>query len=102
LCVWNYCSIFSIKNIFHLPALIFFKNSIIIESRGQFRFSRKYTENTEVNKYRFKGKRIIPIVGIPEHTIVLGEFTSGMESNLWMGVDYANDMDVLKPAASRP
>jgi hypothetical protein len=56
----------------------------------------KYTENTEVNKYRFKGKRIIPIVGIPEHTIVLGEFTSGMESNLWMGVDYANDMDVLK------
>lgn len=56
----------------------------------------KYTENTEVNKYRFKGKRIIPIVGIPEHTIVLGEFTQGMESNLWMGVDYANDMDVLK------
>lgn len=56
----------------------------------------KYTENTEVNKYRFKGKRIIPIVGIPEHTIVLGEFTLGMESNLWMGVDYANDMDVLK------
>nr|DAL26516.1 MAG TPA_asm: major capsid protein [Caudoviricetes sp.] len=56
----------------------------------------KYTENTEVNKYRFKGKRVIPIVGIPEHTIVLGEFTTGMESNLWMGVDYANDTDVLK------
>lgn len=56
----------------------------------------KYSENTEVNRYRFKGKRIIPIVGIPEHTIVLGEFTTGMESNLWMGVDYANDTDVLK------
>lgn len=56
----------------------------------------KYTENTEVNKYRFKGKRVIPIVGIPEHTIVLAEFTTGMESNLWMGVDYANDTDVLK------
>jgi hypothetical protein len=56
----------------------------------------KYSENTEVNRYRFKGKRIIPIVGIPEHTIVLGEFSSGMDSNLWMGVDYANDMDVLK------
>lgn len=56
----------------------------------------KYTENTEVNKYRFKGKKIIPIVGIPEHTIVLGEFTPGMESNLWMGVDYANDTEVLK------
>jgi hypothetical protein len=56
----------------------------------------KYSENTEVNRYRFKGKRIIPIVGIPEHTIVLGEFSTGMESNLWMGVDYANDTEVLK------
>lgn len=56
----------------------------------------KYTENTEVNKYRFKGKKIIPIVGIPEHTIVLGEFTTGMDSNLWMGVDYANDTEILK------
>ena len=42
------------------------------------------------------GKRIVPIVGIPEHTIVLGEFTTGMESNLWMGVDYANDAEVVK------
>ncbi|KAA6302862.1 MAG: hypothetical protein EZS26_001032 [Candidatus Ordinivivax streblomastigis] len=56
----------------------------------------KYSENTEVNRYRFKGKRIIPIVGIPEHTITLGEFSSGMESNLWMGVDFANDTEVLK------
>lgn len=56
----------------------------------------KYSENTEVNRYRFKGKKIIPIVGIPEHTIVLGEFSTGMDSNLWMGVDYANDTEVLK------
>lgn len=56
----------------------------------------KYSENTDVNKYRFKGKKIIPIVGIPEHTIVLGEFTTGMDSNLWMGVDYSNDTEVLK------
>ncbi len=56
----------------------------------------KYSENTQVNQYRFKGKRIIPIVGIPEHTITLGEFSTGMESNLWMGVDYANDTEVLK------
>lgn len=56
----------------------------------------KYSENTEVNKYRFKGKRVLPIVGIPEHTMVLGEFSTGMDSNLWMGVDYANDTDVLK------
>ncbi len=56
----------------------------------------KYSENTEVNRYRFKGKKIIPIVGIPEHTIVLGEFTNSMDSNLWMGVDFANDSEVLK------
>lgn len=56
----------------------------------------KYTDNTQVNKYMFKGKRIVPIVGVPECTIVLGNFTSGMDSNLWMGVDYANDTEVLK------
>lgn len=56
----------------------------------------KYAENTEVNRYRFKGKRIIPIVGIPEHTIVLGQFSNTMDSNLWMGVDYANDTEILK------
>lgn len=56
----------------------------------------KYSENTEVNRLRFKGKRIIPIGGITEHTIVLGEFSPGMNSNLWMGVDYANDTEVLK------
>lgn len=56
----------------------------------------KYSDNTQVNQYRFKGKRIIPIVGVPEHTILLGEFTTGMDSNLWMGVDYANDTEVIK------
>lgn len=56
----------------------------------------KYSENTEVNRYRFKDKRIIPIAGIPEHTIVLGNFTTGVDSNLWLGVDYANDTEVLK------
>lgn len=56
----------------------------------------KYNDNTQVNKYMFKGKRIVPIVGVPESTIVLGNFTTGMDSNLWMGVDYANDTEVLK------
>lgn len=56
----------------------------------------KYADNTKMNEYRFKGKRIVPIVGVPEHTIVLGHFTTGMDSNLWMGVDYANDTEVLK------
>lgn len=56
----------------------------------------KYSDNTKVNEYRFKGKRIVPIVGVPEHTIVLGVFSTGLDSNLWMGVDYANDSEVVK------
>ena len=56
----------------------------------------KYNDNTQVNKYMFKGKRIVPIVGLPEHTIILGNFTTGTDSNLWMGVDYANDEDSVK------
>lgn len=30
----------------------------------------KYSENSEINRFRFKGKKIIPIIGVPEHTIV--------------------------------
>lgn len=56
----------------------------------------KYAENGDLNRYRFKGKRIIPLVGVPEHTIVLGQFSNSMDSNLWLGVDYANDTEVLK------
>lgn len=56
----------------------------------------KYTENAEVNKYRFKGKRIVVINGVPENTIVLGKFTTGMDSCLWMAVDYATDQESIK------
>ena len=58
----------------------------------------KYYDNTQINQYRFKGKRIIPIVGIPESTIMFTVFSQGMDSNLWMGVDYANDEEVVKIA----
>lgn len=56
----------------------------------------KYTENTDVNNRRFKGKQIVVINGMPEHTIFLGKFTTGMDSCLWMGVDYATDQDSVK------
>ena len=29
------------------------------------------------------------------HWIIIGNFTTGLDSNLWMGVDYSNDEDVL-------
>lgn len=56
----------------------------------------KYTDNTQENQRRFRGKRVLPMVALPENTIILGNFTTGFDSNLWMGVDYANDENVLQ------
>lgn len=56
----------------------------------------KYAENADVNKYRFKGKRVVVINGITEQTIALGKFTNGADSCLWMGVDYATDQESVK------
>lgn len=56
----------------------------------------KYTDNTQINARTFKGKRIIPMVAFPEHTIIIGKFTSGRDSNLWMSVDMADDINVIQ------
>jgi len=56
----------------------------------------KYNDNRDENQHRFQGKRIIPMTALPDDTILMGCFTTGMDSNLWMGVDYANDENVLQ------
>lgn len=56
----------------------------------------KYSDNREENQHRFKGKRIIPMTALPDDTIIMGCFNRGVDSNLWMGVDYTNDEDVLQ------
>ncbi|WP_438589559.1 hypothetical protein [Duncaniella freteri] len=56
----------------------------------------KYSDNRSENEHRFQGKRIIPMVALPNDTIFMGVFTTGVDSNLWMGVDYANDENVLQ------
>lgn len=56
----------------------------------------KYNDNRDENQHRFQGKRIIPMVALPDDTILMGCFTTGMDSNLWMGVDYPNDAEVLQ------
>lgn len=58
----------------------------------------KYTDNREENEHRFRGKRVLPLVALPENTIIIGKFSTGRDSNLWMGVDYADDVDVIKIA----
>jgi len=56
----------------------------------------KYKDNTGINEYRFKGKRIVALNSLPKDTIIFGQFTTGRDSNAWMGVDYANDENVLQ------
>lgn len=56
----------------------------------------KYNDNRKENEHRFQGKRIIPMVALPNDTIFMGVFTTGVDSNLWMGVDYVNDENVLQ------
>ena len=56
----------------------------------------KYNDNRNENEHRFQGKRILPMVALPENTIIMGNFSTGVDSNLWMGVDYANDENVLQ------
>ena len=58
----------------------------------------KYTENTDQNRRRFKGKQIVVIDGMPESTIFLGRFSKERESCLWMAVDYATDQESVKVA----
>lgn len=57
--------------------------------------NQKYTDNRQENQHLFRGKRIIPLVALPENTIIMGVFTTGRDSNLWMGADYADDENVL-------
>lgn len=56
----------------------------------------KYTDNREENQRRFRGRRVIPMVALPDNTIILGRFTTGRDSNLWMGVDYADAENTIQ------
>lgn len=56
----------------------------------------KYTDNTRENVLMYKGKKIVPVVGVPEQTILFGKFSTGMDSNLWMGVDYSQDYEAVQ------
>lgn len=56
----------------------------------------KYSENTDENRHRFKGKTIKVIDGLPEHSIFFGNFTTEQDSCLWMAVDYATDQESVK------
>ena len=56
----------------------------------------KYSDDTTENVRRFRGKRVLPMTALPENTIILGVFSEGRDSNLWMGVDYADAENVIQ------
>ena len=56
----------------------------------------KGIETTENTILKYRGIPVVPINGMLDETIVLGEFGADMLSNFWVGVDYANDTEVLK------
>lgn len=58
----------------------------------------KYRDNTTIQERTFKGVRIVPVAGVPDHTIVLGKFSRDITSNLWMAIDWATrkDEDAVK------
>lgn len=56
----------------------------------------KHADYTNTNVQRFRGIEIVPTNGCPTSTIVATIASAGMNSNLWMGVDYVNDAEVLQ------
>jgi hypothetical protein len=56
----------------------------------------KHANYTNTNVERFRGIEIVPTNGMPVSTIVAGIASTGQNSNLWMGIDYVNDAEVLQ------
>lgn len=56
----------------------------------------KHANYTNTNVERFRGIEIVPTNGVPASTIVAGIASTGVNSNLWLGIDYVNDAEVLQ------
>ncbi|MBW6464838.1 MAG: phage major capsid protein, partial [Firmicutes bacterium] len=56
----------------------------------------KGVDYTGMSPERFKGYQIVPLADWPDNVIVAAYATSGMDSNFWAGVDYADDSDVVQ------
>ena len=56
----------------------------------------KHADYTQTNVQRFRGITIVPTNGVPVSTIVACVASASTSSNLWMGIDYVNDAEVLQ------
>jgi len=56
----------------------------------------KHADYTNTNVQRFRGITVVPTHGAPVSTIVAAVASADTSSNLWMGIDYVNDAEVLQ------
>ena len=56
----------------------------------------KGADYTNMNPERFKGYQVIPLADWPKDVVAAAYATSGVDSNFWAGVDYADDGEVIK------
>ena len=56
----------------------------------------KHADYTQTNVQRFRGIEVVPTNGVPTSTIAAGIFDTSNRSNLWMGIDYVNDAEVVQ------
>lgn len=56
----------------------------------------KGLDYTNMNPERFKGYQIAPLADWPKDVIVAAYSTSGIDSNFWAGVDFADDGQVIQ------
>jgi hypothetical protein len=56
----------------------------------------KGVDYTGMNPERFKGYKVVPLADWPDDVVVAAYSSSGMDSNFWAGVDYADDNEVVQ------
>lgn len=55
----------------------------------------KNNDTTEKGINRYKGYDVVPLAGLTDNTIVACVSATGLESNLWLGVNSVEDQDTL-------
>ena len=56
----------------------------------------KGVDYSSMSPERYKGFQIVPLADWPKNVIVVAYATTGIDSNFWAGVDYADDADVIQ------
>lgn len=58
----------------------------------------KGVDKTSGGVMTFNGKRVEPLAGVPNDTIVIGKFTADLDSNFWIGMNSVDDEEYVQLA----